>query len=121
VRQLAIQKKRIQMMSSTDEDYVDAVDAVAVATDIVAAATAINNNANSDSSDEVEVEAFSIRRVSWPKMITTVRKNGKLVNTHPFLDDAINERDRAFVRILLEERPYSAGYGEVGAVPLGLT
>jgi hypothetical protein len=55
-------------MSSTDEDYVDAVDAVAVATDIVVAATEINNNADTDSSDEVEVDAYSTRRVSWPKM-----------------------------------------------------
>jgi hypothetical protein len=35
-------------MSSTDESYVDAV-----ATDIVVAATEINNSADSDSSDEV--------------------------------------------------------------------
>jgi hypothetical protein len=45
----------------------------------------------------------------------TVRKNGKLFDTHPISDDRSNERDRAFVRILLEERPYSANYGEVGA------
>jgi hypothetical protein len=98
-------------MSSTDEDYVDAVDAVAVATDIVAAATAITNNADSSSD---EVEAFTIRRVSWPKMNLTIRKNGKSVETHPFLDDSINERDRALVRILLDERPYAVGHGEVG-------
>jgi hypothetical protein len=97
-------------MSSTDESYVDAV-----ATDIVVAATEINNNADSDSDDEVEIEACSTRRVAWPKINLTVRKNGKSFDTHPFLDDRVNERDRAFVRILLEERPYSAGYGEVGA------
>jgi hypothetical protein len=45
-------KKQIGTMSSTDEDYVDAVDAVTA--DIVVAATAITNNADSDSSDEVE-------------------------------------------------------------------
>jgi hypothetical protein len=36
---------------STDEDYVDAVAVAAVATDIVVAATEINNKAGSDSSD----------------------------------------------------------------------
>jgi hypothetical protein len=97
-------------MSWTDESYVDAV-----ATDIVVAATEINNIADSDSDDEVEVGACSTRRVSWPKMNLTVRKNSKLFDTHQFLDDRINERDRAFVHIPLEERPYSAGYGEVGA------
>jgi hypothetical protein len=39
-------------MMSTDEDHVDAVDAVA--TDIVVASTEINTNVDSDSSDEVE-------------------------------------------------------------------
>jgi hypothetical protein len=53
VRQLALQKKRICTMSSTDEDYVDAVDA------IVVAAAAITTNADSDSSSD-EVEAFTI-------------------------------------------------------------
>jgi hypothetical protein len=96
---------------STDEDYVDAVDAVA--TDIVVTATEITTNAGSDSSDEVE--AFTKRRVSWPKMNWTVYKDCESVETHPFLDDNINERDRAFVRILLDERPYYAGHGEVGA------
>jgi hypothetical protein len=52
----------------TDEDYVDdAVDAVA--TDIVVAATEITTNANYDSNDEVE--ACSIRPVSWPKITRT--------------------------------------------------
>jgi hypothetical protein len=51
---------------STDEEYVDAVAVAAVATDIVVAATEITINAGSDSSDEVE--AFTIRRVSWPKI-----------------------------------------------------
>jgi hypothetical protein len=46
-------------------------------------------------------------------MNLTVRENGKLFKTHPFLDDSINERDCAFVRILLDERPYGAGHGEV--------
>jgi hypothetical protein len=100
-------------MSSTNEDYVDAVDAVAVATDIVVAATAITNNADSDSSSD-EVEACMVRRVSWPKINLLVRKNGKPVETHPFLNDNINERDRALVRILLDERPYAVGHGEVG-------
>jgi hypothetical protein len=80
---------------STDKEYVDAV-AAAVATDIVVAATEITT-----------------KRVSWPKMNLTVRKNGKSVGTHPFLDDNINERDRAFVHILLDEPPYGAGHGEV--------
>jgi hypothetical protein len=98
---------------STDEEYVDAVAVAAAATDIVVAATEITNNAGSDSSDDVE--ASTIRRVSWPKMNLPIRKNGKLIDTHPFLDDRINERDRAFVRILLDERPYGAGHGEVTA------
>jgi hypothetical protein len=101
------------MSTGSDKDYVDAVDVAAVATDIVVAATEITTNAGSESSNEVE--AFTIRRVSWPKMNSTVRKNGKLVETHPFLDDNINERDHAFVRILLDERPYGAGHGEVTA------
>jgi hypothetical protein len=105
-------KKRISTMS-TDEEYVDAVAVAAVATDIVVAATEINTNVDSDSSDEVQV--CTIRRLSWPKMNLTIRKNGKSVETHPFLDDGINERDRALVRILLDERPYNAGHGEVGA------
>jgi hypothetical protein len=42
------------MSTGSDEDYVDAVDVAAVATDIVVAATEINNNADSDNSDEVE-------------------------------------------------------------------
>jgi hypothetical protein len=46
-------------------------------------------------------------------MTLTVRKNGKSVETHPFLDDSINECDCAFVRILLDEHPYGAGHGEV--------
>jgi hypothetical protein len=47
-------KKRISTMS-TDEEYVDAVAVAAVATDIVVAATEINTNVDSDSSDEVQV------------------------------------------------------------------
>jgi hypothetical protein len=96
---------------STNEDFVDAVDAVA--TDIVVVVTEFTTNAGSDSSNEVE--AFMVRRVLCPKMNLKIRKNGKLVKTHPFLDDSINERDRAFVRILLDEHPYYAGHGEVGA------
>jgi hypothetical protein len=95
------------MSNGSDEEYVDAV-----AADIVVAATAITNNADSDSSDEVE--ACMVRRVSWPKINLIVRKNGKPVETHPFLDDNINERDRALVRILLDERPYAVGHGGVG-------
>jgi hypothetical protein len=101
------------MSTEGDEDYVGAVDVAAVATDIVVAATEINTNVDSDSSDEVQV--CTIRRLSWPKMTLTIRKNGKSVETHPFLDDGINERDRALLRILLDERPYNAGHGEVGA------
>jgi hypothetical protein len=54
-----------------------------------------------------------MRSVLWPKMSLIIRKNGKSVETHPFLDDRINEQDRAFVRILLDKRPYGAGHGEV--------
>jgi hypothetical protein len=57
------------MLTGSDEDYVDAVDYVAA--EIVVAATEITTNAGCDSSDEVE--AFSIQRVSWPKMILTIR------------------------------------------------
>jgi hypothetical protein len=49
-------------------------------------------------------------------MNVTIRKNGKSFEMHPFLDDSINERDRAFVRILLDEHPMGAGHGEVLAM-----
>jgi hypothetical protein len=91
------------MSTGSDEDYVDAVDVAAVATDIVVAATEIPTNAGSDSSDDVE--ACTIQRVSWPKMNLTIRKNGKLVETHPFLDDRINERDHALCVFYLTNVP----------------
>jgi hypothetical protein len=50
---------------STDDEYVDAADVAAVATDIVVAATEITTNAGSDSSDEVRTTCIV---VSWPKM-----------------------------------------------------
>jgi hypothetical protein len=40
------------MSTGSDEDYIDAVDVAAVATDIVVAATEINTNVDSDSSDD---------------------------------------------------------------------
>jgi hypothetical protein len=45
----------------------------------------------------------------------TICENEELVDTHPFLDDNINECDHALVRILLDKRTYATGHGEVGA------
>jgi hypothetical protein len=57
--------KKTNFDDVTDEEYVDAVAVAAAATDIVVAATEITTNVGSDSSDDVE--ACTIRRVSWPK------------------------------------------------------
>lgn len=52
-------------------------------------------------------------RLRWLPLTKTTMQKGEVIVTHPFLDDG-NYKDREFVKALLVERPYKAGFGNTG-------
>lgn len=52
-------------------------------------------------------------RLRWLPLTKTTMQKGERIVTYPFLDDS-NYKDREFVKTLLVERPYKAGFGHTG-------